>query len=396
MKKIVALMALLTLTFVDAGCSSSELSSYLLDNHSVLDIGNPNLSLLATDLKDAEVVLGGEYHAVKANYDVKFALLTAFHKQEGFKYFLTEMGYGVAGMLNLYLETGDKEILEQIQERIKGSASWTIEFSDFWEKLYHYNKELPDEQRITVIGLDIEWQLGAALDYLTTLQGADRLPVLEALGPMNREEFVNFFDGLQDDMENNPQLYADALGEDLFHFNFVVRNIATRLDIEDSHEQGMHLREQAIYDNFVKLYNFLPPGKFFGQFGMAHVYQRQCSDGMEGIERFAMALNRGDSPVKDKVISIAYMYINSKMSSWQNDYIELRVTNEFVDTQPLERVAQADYTLFRLEGENSPLQSNPYFIKGPYGGVTTDYFQYILAIRNSPAATPYGPINAQE
>ena len=37
------------------------------------------------------------------------------------------------------------------------------------------------------------------------------------------------------------------------------------------------IREAAIYNNFRRIYSYLPIGKYFGEFGMEHVYQRTCS-----------------------------------------------------------------------------------------------------------------------
>jgi len=388
-RKIAILLVFLIGVF---GCGASDISRHLESNKAMLDFENPDLSLIMEDLDRSLVVLGGEYHAVKANYSAQYGFLTALHQQAGFRYYLCEMGYGVAGLLNIYLLTGDTAILDRILQGLKGSAAWTEEFLEFWQQLYAYNRQLPEQERIIVVGVDIDWQVGPAVDYLMTLGGVEQLALLGDIYSLQSDEFPGFIKSIAQDMEENPDLYVTALGDNMFDFEMVINSLATLVAYHEDREGGMHLREQGMYENFVKIYNHYPPGKFFGQFGMAHVYQEQCSDGMEGVERFAMALTRNDSPVKGRVLSIAYVYVNSKMCSWQNNYQAIPVEKVFPDTRPLEKLAKSEFTLFRLTGEDSPFVSKAHMIPGPYRGVTTDYFQYILAIRNSAAATPFGPI----
>lgn len=52
--------------------------------------------------------------------------------------------------------------------------------------------------------------------------------------------------------------------------------------------------------------------------------------------------------------------------------------------------AKDESTLFKLNGRDSPFDKKllwPIVHKIPEGGVTTDYFQYIILIRNSKALT---------
>lgn len=43
-------------------------------------------------------------------------------------------------------------------------------------------------------------------------------------------------------------------------------------------------------------------------------------------------------------------------------------------------------------GENSPFNNDVYFVQKPSGGVTTDYFQYFVLIKDSDGTTPYGKV----
>ena len=44
----------------------------------------------------------------------------------------------------------------------------------------------------------------------------------------------------------------------------------------------------------------------------------------------------------------------------------------------LERYLDKDITIFKLNGKGSSFKEELYFVQDPNGGVTTDYFQYIV------------------
>lgn len=54
----------------------------------------------------------------------------------------------------------------------------------------------------------------------------------------------------------------------------------------------------------------------------------------------------------------------------------------------IDKYLDKDFTLFKLNGKRSPFAQELYFVESPDGGVTTDYFQYVLIIKDSKGATP--------
>ncbi|MGH9344932.1 MAG: hypothetical protein ACRD19_14370 [Terriglobia bacterium] len=58
------------------------------------------------------------------------------------------------------------------------------------------------------------------------------------------------------------------------------------------------------------------------------------------------------------------------------------------ETQPFLAAATADAVLFKLTGRNSPFGRQLLLPDDATDGVTTDYFQYAVLLKSSPAATP--------
>ena len=78
-----------------------------------------------------------------------------------------ELGYSHAYFINKYLDTRDLNILEEMYKSLKGTYEWNKDNYNHWRKLYEYNKTLPVDKRIRVVGVDIEHQIGCnAYRYL--------------------------------------------------------------------------------------------------------------------------------------------------------------------------------------------------------------------------------------
>ncbi|KPU27706.1 hypothetical protein TR13x_04075 [Caloranaerobacter sp. TR13] len=377
-----------------------SINSFLEKNSSSVDLKDGSLtglSIFDNDIDKYDVFLAGESHAIAKNYDIQLALLKYFNQKADVRYLLGEMGYSKSAFINEYMETGNEELLELIYRNLKGTASWNKESYEFWKKLRKYNMTLPENKKIKVIGIDIEHQVKTALIYLYSIIPNREIP--ESIKPTierfknsknnikNKDELRKLIHLLRDDMKNNEIIYKEYFGDKFFDFSIVVDNIENSIN---AYEADFDIiREQSIYDNFKRVYNQLPKGKYFGQWGLEHVYQRLCHSYMDEKDRFAMYLNRDDSPVKDKVLSIAYGYINCFRMTWGKKYGVKRNVSAIKDIGILNRFAKTDITIFRLIGTDSPFNKKLYFVKKPIGGVTTDYFQYVILIKDSKGTTPF-------
>lgn len=379
----------------------AEASSYLQAHHAavVLDGANKNANgLQLLDIGAYDIFLAGEYHATKKNFTIKSGLLKHLNQTAGVNHLLLESGYASAAYINLYLKSGDRDILNDFMSNLKGTFSYTIEHAQFWQDLYIYNQSRPEEQRISAVGVDIEHQWNSVVKYLKALIAENRAPdtIKPAItqlrmhnGVYNQAQIEKIITTLSEDLDHHQSDYQEFLGEDFFDFEFSVKNCMSGIDAYSDTSSFAKKREAYIWENFKTIYAHLGGVKMFGQWGAEHVYQTPCATEYVSADdkRFAIFLNQPDSPVTGKVCSIMYVYSSSAM--W-NKNGSLDITNgSLVQTAVLDPYTTSDYTLFDLRAEASPFFTKSYFIAHPTTERTLDYFQYVLSIKDSEPCTPY-------
>jgi hypothetical protein len=250
-----------------------------------------------------------------------------------------------------------------------------------------------------VIGIDIENQMDTAYNYLRHIL-PDEFAPLEIQAIIKRikatsvadikgeNELKEILELLNKNIENNKDVYKKYLKNNFFYFDMVVNNMNNCVNAYKSDFDVV--REKSIYSNFKKAYEHYPKGKYFGQFGMEHIYQRVCYSYLGEKDRFAMYLNKDDSPVKNKVLSIVYAYKDCYWTNPKQSYEEMANTCDIEDISLIDKYASTEITLFKLNGKKSPFDEKIYFVKNPIAGVTTEYFQYLLLIKNSRGTTSLG------
>ncbi|WP_139356242.1 hypothetical protein [Clostridium felsineum] len=209
---------------------------------------------------------------------------------------------------------------------------------------------------------------------------------------MQNEEIVKkAIKDLQNSMKTNPKFYKAYLGKNYFDVNFIVENMVNKLNAFKSDFNTV--REMSICNNFRKIYKHYPTGKYFGELGMEHVYQKNYDlYSSKNSKNFATFLNSSNkSPVKGKVLSIEYAYEDSFYMNVNYDNRSTQIPT-VINDKLLSNYDKSDITLFKLNGENSPLNNTKHFIDDSSKGFTTEYFQYIISIKNSKATEPLGNI----
>jgi hypothetical protein len=196
-------------------------------------------------------------------------------------------------------------------------------------------------------------------------------------------------------MKEQEIYYKEYLGNNFFDFNIISKNIInsdaiSRLyknmcNSKKSWEQFYNFRDKIMFENFSKINTYFPEGKYYGQFGMHHVFQSQCSN----VNWLASLIN--NSKYYNKVLSIIYIFNQPELyrsniheSDNKNNNIFLYYFNrsnmQFQDPK---------YILVKLNAKNSPYSrsliwytENSWHYQKPNEGVTTDYFQYVLVIND--------------
>lgn len=388
MQKLLTILFVSLFLFV-AGSQPNVVVPYLEANNVSLSLDNLDLSFLGADLAAQVFLSGAQWHGTVASYDLHYALVTALHKQAGVRYMLLDAGYTSALVYNNYLQTGDIALLRMALDGIRYSNSSNDEHRLFWQRLYEYNHELRPEDKLVVIGIDIESQIDTALIYLDSIANNrffSLFPVTEYLG--YPEALARYVASIKQHYAQDPLSLKELFGEQLPCFESALANLAETAETHLSSDYSAS-REQVMYSNFMAAYNADPTGKFFAHLTMEHIYQKQVKTGaLARADRLAMLLCQDSSPVQG-VISFASLYRDSEFRFYYDRYLNFEVFNEFIDEPHiLDKIALGNFTVFCLNRENSPFSWDTTSLINPTGGATTDYYQYILLIKNSSPTTP--------
>lgn len=339
------------------------------------DVTFKALELFESDLENNEIFIAGESHGSVKSIDMNLYLLKYFVERGNIKYILYEDGYASAQYLNIYLDTGDESILEDLFYKIRGTMSYTMENYNFLKGVYEYNVTLEEEKKLRFIGIDKENPL-VAIKYIRSL-----LPTAEPTDDIT-EEFISVIKELSkstyiDKSKEAIQLLSDGekeiekyLGKHYFDLTFTLKNLAV--------SEGQLDREELLINNFIELYEYLPKGKFFGQFGGAH------TNLSPNTKSLASYLQNNYEKTKDKVISINYEYNNS------HSYIPQGLN---VDSKLTERIDSYFFpddkstVLLKLNYEDSIYNKRDIYLND--NNPQIKYFQYIILISDSQAANKY-------
>lgn len=408
-KNYIIIIYLLFVIFFITSCINKQpetIDGFLKQNHTEISASSYNFNLLDSDIVKNDVILAGEGHAVAENFNIKFQLLKYLNKKYNIKYLLVELGYSSSCYINQYLKSGDEKYLKIVYANLKGTLDYCTESYNFWINLRNYNLTIPKNRRIQAVGIDIEHQIDTAYDYLLSIipnyappnKIMSYIESLKNLKGSNNSLYFNnynqvydcksFFISLKNNMKTNTSIYNKYFRSNYFDFSIIIDNIINAISAYTAPALDFNkVREPCIYNNFKRIYNHISGGKYFGEFGMEHVYQKT----IDNQSKFATFLNGNDSPVKNKVLSIAYDYencLNLKTDDKTNSYVQIETNSDITNNDLLNKYSKSDLTLFKLNGIHSPFNNKLYFVKKTSGGYTTDYFQYIILLKNSKAATP--------
>lgn len=382
---------------------NNQLKRYLKNNHNKITIGEDDgfssLSIVDDDLEDKEIFLTGENHGVKANVKLRMKFLEYFKQKTDFKYYLCELPFSVAYFLNMYLKTGNEDLLKMVYRPLKGTDAWNKDDYEHWMEVYELNESMPKDRKITIVGVDIEHQPKNALIFMDYCLYEKDIPkeiegvvddlkiIIKTDRDLTNDELKRFSKKLDMDLDDKEEIYRILLKENYYKFKHINKNLLNMYEVYQGNNFN-DIRDRKMYQNFIELYNRLPKGKYYGQLGLSHIFQRP----FPYVNWFGAALNSKESIFRGKVLSIAYVYHNCKYlyPTIRKNYISsintldpaLEVFNDFT---------KGEYTIFKLNGKDSPFIRKliwPILHKLPEGGVTADYFQYLVIVKDSQAANP--------
>lgn len=395
-----AFIAILFMAFIDCrkeGIADDVIRNYLKINQVAIDLKDVKTtqSLLTESLiKNNAVVFASEYHAVALNNTLRLFLIKVLHQYTDTLCYFPEMSYATSQLMNHYIQTGDEPLLDFIYKNFKGSLEYTQENFSFWQQLRQYVQTLPPSKKLIVVGCDIEHQSTLAMRFFRLLLDAKTPPesirsTVEAL--KTRNTYLSYrtqadIDWLQQQVNAvsaNKLAFQELLGDKFFDFELVLTNMQTTVAYIKA-DGNLSLRENALWENFKILYPRMPQGKWFGQWGTYHTMQKASHTTLSNFIK-----NDAQSPTKNRVLTLHTMYENSHYMSL-NTFKPVSFTN-LKSNNPYTALSTMDLTLFRLNNTPSPFEKKLLWwdTEKSEGGVTTDYYQFVLFVRNAQASKPY-------
>lgn len=336
-------------------------------------LNNNRLDLI--DVDNYEVFLTGEAHTMAKSDEFKKTFFSYLNKKAGVKNIFEEIGFCSGLLLNRYLQNGDEKDLEFYMEQLKGTMAYNEEKYEFYKWLYEYNLQLAEKDKITIYGIDIEHQPLTAIKGISTLIDIKKeVPhsLEEAIGYV-KENSQNAYIYLKMAYDENKEECKDYFGDNFIVFENCIKNLYPV-------ETGRDMRDKVMMDNFSFIHSLNKDEKFFGQLGSEHVYQNYMnSDYMSSDEkRFGILLNKDNSPVKNKVYSLLYVYQNVTGNNPSKNSFDYSLIKNYKEDMFID-----------LSQENSPFYKKKYFFKDKKSaGVTCDYIQGLMILNDSNKTTP--------
>ncbi len=262
--------------------------------------------------------------------------------------------------------------------------------------MYSYNNSLSESDKLVCVGIDIEHQPAFAISYLQTLLPAQTPPEkirmeIQSIASVSGDNTKAFEIGkiLFASIESYTNTYQQYLGEKFFEFRLIVKSLDASRRAYGSRSTGRRnsyskIRDRTMYENFIEFYKKLETGLYWGHFGNAHILHKDN----ENVKMFAAYLEQDNSPVANQVLSIFFAYLDcTAMIRSNGGYRTAPSTNVksyFYDLQQTD-----EPVLFKLKGEDFPDYSRQ-LVESIQSGSSTEYFDYLLLIKNATPTEPLG------
>lgn len=408
--------------------------SYIGKNSSNIDFTNYEdysaLEIFDDSVKDKKIVLTNEEIGIKENAQIQYKFISYLMDTWKLKYFLVDVGYAEAAIINEYLQTGDEALLESYNNSSMGYAFIGDSKQEMLKKLYLKNSQLPDNKKLNIMGIGINESFQSVDLYfkriisrnpdLTDKQIENINNILENLKSeeiitniSNDEELekrneiiLKHIDNFYIDINANEEEYKEALNDDLNNIKIVLDNIRNLQEIMKTYHQddsnntnGNEKYSQYLYDNLNSFYKDMNMKRCYIHVYQIYSYQHKILD-----VDFLGAKIAKDKKFKDKVLGINVIYQKGKFN-FDNTHMQINAAREDLNTLLEEIKLDKEDMVIDLNNSRSPYKRKftpIYFpfpddilysqedvageevggIIGKKPGVTTDYFQGVIIIKN--------------
>ncbi|WP_346884791.1 hypothetical protein [Clostridium sp. UBA4395] len=408
--------------------------SYIGKNSSTIDFTNyedySGLGIFDSSIKDKKIILTNEEGGIKENEQIQYKFISYLMDTWKLKYFLVDAGYAEAAIINEYLQTGDEALLESYNNSSMGYAFIGDSTVDMFKRLYLKNSQLPDNKKLNIVGIGIresyefidlyfkriinrnpdltEKQIENINNFLENLKSEETITNIsndEDLEKRN-EIILKHIDNFYSDINVNEEEYKEALNDDLNNIKIVLDNMKNLQEIMKTYYQddsnntnGNEKYSQYLYDNLNSFYKDMNMKRCYVHVYQIYSYQHKILD-----VDFLGAKIAKDKKFKDKVLGINVIYQKGKFN-FDNTQIQINTARQDLNTLLEEIKLDKEDIVIDLNNSRSPYKRKfipIYFpfpddilysqedvdgeevggIIGKNPGVTTDYFQGVIIIKN--------------
>ncbi|ARC83761.1 erythromycin esterase family protein [Clostridium argentinense CDC 2741] len=375
---------------------------------------NSDLDLIWEDIKDRSIIFTNEHHGVKENSDIQYKFINYLMDNWDLKYFLMECGHAPGVIFNEYLQSGDEKLLDDIFQWGILEKFNTESTKELMKKLYLKNKDLPEEKKLIIVGLDVMEEQGGVTYYFKNMLEKYKEMPKEQLDKMRKileyseeegtigeksSKFSKAIEDLEEDLKVNEDIYVKYLdGEGVFNLELIVNNLKNSSKLGYTIDGGITVnkelyeaRDKVNYENFKKIYEHFGGEKYYSHYGINHVYQNEINN-----VKFLGANIKEDPKFKDEIYSINTIYKEGQCYNY-SDLAPMHfysVTTELENTLKDVGIENGNKIIV-LNNKRSPYKKK--IFKESFSfldvyvdeklfeankGVTTDYFQSIIIIEN--------------
>ena len=408
--------------------------SYIGKNSSNIDFTNYEdysaLEIFDSSIKDKKIILTNEEIGIKENEQIQYKFISYLMDTWELKYFLVDVGYAEAAIINEYLQTGDEALLESYNNSSMAYAFIGDSKQDMLKKLYLKNSQLNDNKKLNIVGIGIresyefidlyfkriisrnpdltEKQIENINNFLENLKSEEIITNIsndEELEKRN-EIILKHIDNFYSDINANEEEYKEALNDDLNNIKIVLDNIKNLQEImktyyqdDSNNKNGNEKYSQYLYDNLNSFYKDMNMKRCYIHVYQIYSYQHKVLD-----VDFLGAKIAKDKKFKDKILGINVIYQKGKFD-FDNTQIQINTAREDLNTILEEIKLDKEDMVIDLNNSRSPYRRKftpIYFpfpddalypqenvageeiggIIGKKPGVTTDYFQGVIIIKN--------------
>lgn len=369
---------------------------------------------IAFPQEEFSIVGFGAYHGSSKTEEAELKLISAILEVALLDYYIIETDQSIAHYFDQYLNTGDSILLKELVYHygIRVPQEKSIETYKKWIKLYQLNQNLPDGNKIKVMGVDPIVSYKFTFKHLVDLLGDNNdLKTLNEIRnqlELDTTDFSPYYDSptkliMKRFVEEYKTKNIETENEEL---NQIIRNLEISF--------GQYNREKVIFENYLwGLQHFnLKNKKQFARYGFGHLEKE--AELKDHPSFFAMLIENNIYQKKEIITIIGYLTKSQVLWNLNHDsngnYIGYETEagfgigdywrEYFRGIRKLKRTKLSDFTLFRLNLPNSPYNNpKPDLIeikmvfnksnkKAVKGKATTSFLDYALLITDSKANRP--------